>query len=91
MKYAPSGDAGGGAFNDQTHMVCARETDSWVGPKPSAEFSRLSAGKEIKIRFSRGHVHREKHFSARQCGIGSPFDPIMHAAGCNSSKKCWHF
>ena len=19
---------------------------------------------------------------ARQCGIGSPFDPIMHAAGC---------
>ena len=41
--------------------------------------------------FFRGHVHRKKHFSARQCGIGSPFDPILHAAGCFSLSKMQAF
>ena len=46
---------------------------------------------KLKSCFFRGHVRRKKHFSARQCGLGSSFDPRMHAAGCISSKKCWHF
>ena len=41
--------------------------------------------------FFRGHVHRKKHFSSRQCRIGSPFDPILHAAGCFSLSKMQAF
>ena len=41
--------------------------------------------------FFPGTCAPEKHFSARQCGIGSPFDPILHAAGCFSLSKMQAF
>ena len=73
--------------DESTHDNSFRVGDK----KPSAEFARHGRANKLKSRIFPGHVHGKIHFSARQCGLGSSFDPRVHATGCKSSGKCLHF
>ena len=48
-------------------------------------------GKINRNLFFRGYVHRKNTSGARQCGIGSPSDPIVHTAGCILLEKMLAF
>ena len=58
---------------------------------PRQSFSAYRRENKLQSVFSGDMCTGKKHFSARQCGIGSPFDPILHAAGCFSLSKMQAF
>ena len=55
-----------------------------LGPCPRQSFPAPRRGNQLKSRFSRGHAHREKHFSAHKCEACPSFGQALRAVGCNT-------
>ena len=76
---------------EKAHVNARRADDLASSKSPRQSFSIRGWKNKLKSVFF-GDMSIEKNTSgARQCGIGSSFDPIMRAAGCIPSQKCLHF